>query len=96
MLKWGHVSGDHTYEAEPQPHHPRGPALERPRTTRPLRQQILTLAGLDLRPSLGVFLRQTTELPPEAIAEAKTYIEELTARYGITGHGPKPGEDEAA
>lgn len=60
------------------------------------RQQILTLAGLDLRPSLGVFLRQTTDLPPEAIAEAKTYIQDLTARYGITGHGPEPGEDEAA
>lgn len=60
------------------------------------RQEILSLAGLDLRPSLGVFLRRNTDLPPEAIAEAKDYIRDLTAKYGITGDGPQPGEDEAA
>lgn len=60
------------------------------------RQEILTLAGLDLRPSLGVFLRRNTDLPPEAIAEAKDYIRGLKTKYGITGDGPRPGEDEAA
>ena len=47
-------------------------------------------------PELGVYLRaRHPELPAEAISEARHYVDFLKARYGISGTGPAPGEDEA-
>ena len=61
--------------------------------------KIMDLAGVklwDRLPSLGVYLRSTTDLPEVAVAEAVAHLDWLRNKYGLTSSGPAEGEDEAA
>jgi hypothetical protein len=46
-------------------------------------------------PSLPVYLRaKYKKLPKEAHDELASHLKDLQKRYGVSGKGPKPGEDE--